>query len=87
MDAVTRRHDVRASQIQLWRKPAREACAPTFAPVVVSGAAPSAPAQAVLEIEAGAIRIGVHAGAQPALVEAAVRALQEPARLRSSARP
>jgi transposase len=84
---VARRHDVRASQIHLWRKQAREARAPAFAPVVVSAAAPSGPAAAVLEIEAGAIRICVHAGAQPALVEAVVRALQEPPRLRSSARP
>ena len=56
-------------------------------PVVVGDAAHSAPAAAVLEIEAGAMRIAVHAGAHPALVEAVVRALQEPPRLRSSARP
>jgi hypothetical protein len=84
---VARRHDVRASQIQLWRKQAREACAPTFAPVVVSDAAPSASAAAVLLIEAGVICIAVHVGAQPALVEAVVRALQDRPRQRSSARP
>jgi hypothetical protein len=58
-----------------------------FAPVVVSEDATSAPAGAVLDIVAGAIRIAVHAGAPSALVEAVVRALQEPPRPRSSARP
>ena len=84
---VARRHDLRASQIQLWRKQARTACAPAFAPVVVSEDATSAPAGAVLDIVAGTIRIAVHAGAPPALVEAVVRALQEPPRPRSGARP
>ena len=87
---VARRHDVRASQIQLWRKQARaDVLAPlagggAFASVVVARPTPrpkpSAPsAVTVLEIEAGAVRVRVRAGADAFLVEAIVRALKTPA--------
>ena len=79
---VARRHDIRASQVQLWRRQAREgllsAVPVTFAPVVVCEASALAdPHPATLvEIEAGPIRIAVRSGADATLVEAIVRALR-----------
>lgn len=79
---VARRHDIRASQIQLWRRQAREGqlSAPpvAFTPVVVSEAPALAEGDSatLVEIEAGPIRIAVRAGADVTFVEAIVRALK-----------
>jgi transposase len=79
---VARRHDIRASQIQLWRLQALEGQLSSppvaFAPVIVSEASALAePHPATLvEIEAGPIRIAVRTGADATLVEAIVRALR-----------
>lgn len=86
---IARRHDIRASQVQLWRKQAREGALAlpaeeahpqtAFAPVVV--ATPAArpvvarAATAVVEIEAGAVRVRIRSGAEAGMVEAIVRAL------------
>jgi transposase len=83
---IARRYDIRTSQVQLWRKQAREGqlVLPTeeartaFAPVVLAPptAKPVArPPSAAVEIEAGAVRVRIRAGVEADVVEAIVRAL------------
>ncbi len=84
---LARRHGVRASQIHLWRKHAREGrlalpAPPAFAEVVITPA-PSAPrepasaaAAAAIEIETAKIAIRVRAGAEAEIVTAIIQALK-----------
>jgi transposase len=85
---IARRYDIRASQIQLWRRQARNgldsasaAQEPAFAPVVVTPTVgrskPQSESAAQLEIEAGAVRVVVRSGADIALVETVLRVLKE----------
>lgn len=86
---IARRHDVRASQIHLWRKQARECAAlacvaaeRAFAPAIVAPPAHSAPrahtpraAAPTIEIEARGVTVRLRDGADVQLVEAMLRVL------------
>jgi transposase len=88
---IARRHDIRASQIQLWRKQAREGGGLTcvteerlFAPVIVAPPVhpaprprvPSGAAAPMIEIEAKGVVVRVRDGADVLLVEAMLRVLR-----------
>lgn len=86
---LARRHGVRASQIHLWRKDAREGrlVLPTptgFAEVVLTPSpAPTPPRRpplaadaAMIEIDASTMAIRVRAGADPGMIAAIIRALK-----------
>lgn len=83
---LARRHGVRASQIHLWRKHAREGrlalpAPPAFAEVVLTPAPsprrpPSAAGAAAIEIETAKIAIRVRAGAEAEIVSAIIKALK-----------
>lgn len=84
---LARRHGVRASQIHLWRKHAREGrlalpAPPTFAEVVIAPtpAPPRRPppvaGAAAIEIETAKIAIRVRAGAEAEIVSAIIKALK-----------
>lgn len=88
---IARRHDIRASQIHLWRKQAREGAAlacvaaeRAFAPVIVAPPAhgrlrartPRAAAAPTIEIEAKGVTVRMRDGADVQLVEAMLRVLR-----------
>lgn len=87
---IARRQDIRASQIHLWRKQAREGAAltsvaeeRTFAPAIVAPPAYSAPrprvpraAAPTIEIEAKGVTVRLREGADVQLVEAMLRVLR-----------
>jgi transposase len=88
---IARRHDIRASQIQLWRKQARAGGAlmsvaeeRAFTPVIVAPPAQPAPrprvpraaAAPMIEIEAKGVVVRVRDGADVQMVEVMLRVLR-----------
>lgn len=90
--AVARRHGARSSQVHGWRKDAREGklalpadvaiSGSHFTPVVIAVRPPRTPRRGLspegsaIEIEAAGVAVRIRGAADPALVEAIVRALR-----------